>query len=72
MPAGANISSWRLLPVQFVELPPSGNLKYLLQLQYRVIGNLCDTIGEGMSALAEGCRAAGLHALFMTAMKIYS
>jgi hypothetical protein len=31
-----------------------------------------DAGDTGMSTLAEGCRSAGLHALFMTAMKIYS
>ena len=49
VPPDVQLSSLRLLPPQFVELPPSG-----------------------MSILAEGCRAVGLHALFMTAMKIYS
>jgi hypothetical protein len=53
---------------QQVAVPPDVQLSSLRQLPPQFV----ELPPSGMSILAEGCRAVGLHALFMTAMKIYS
>lgn len=62
---------WKALVVrgeEQVRVPPGLQISSLRRLPFPFV----ELPPSGMSALAEGCRSAGLHALFMTAMKIYS
>lgn len=62
---------WKALVVrgeEQVPVPAGSQIASLRLLPFHFV----ELPPSGMSTLAEGCRTVGLHALFMTAMKIYS